>query len=1259
MNLVRTDSKNRSGAWTKHAVQLLGGIFAILLLCLPAFSQGSYGRILGTVTDQSGGVVTGATVTVIDTDRGVTRTLTTDDAGAFNAPNLTAGNYTVRAEAKGFKRIERQGVVIEVGHEVRVDLTVQPGEQSQTVTVTESVPLVETTNATMGGTLENADVVDLPLNGRDYQNLLALRPGVTLYPGGGPWTQSSNGTRPDNSVWMVEGVVNFNPFDARPIENMPSPFTDAATILPIDAIQEFNVMENPKAEYGWKDGAVVNVGIKSGTNTIHGSVYGFYRSAAWDARNYYNIAPIGGVCALNATFVSVCNKLPTQLKQYGATVGGPIKKDKLFYFGGFEGLHDIIALPYTIGVPSTASVGNPAQSDVDAINAANAGGVAISKVSLEMLCPNAVGQALPLATTFVCTGGLLPQTGTSQTGFLSTFPNLNTSYNGIGKIDYHLGDRDQINGTFFASNYATTGEDRPFTNVAFTDTAPIKVYSNTESWVHTASSSVVNEMRFGYSRVSFEFDPLDLNVVPNGVGYPVNTGVTIIGGLPSIDIAGFKGGGADTLGTATNRPQGNAPNPIYDFQDSLSILKGNHSFKFGAEFSHMEADVQIYNQGRGRIRFPTLESFFEGEPSGANLEVGAPGRATTSMNIAGFLQDDYRLTPKLMLNLGLRYEYFTPEQMQGGLWANFLPSQGLVQQGFGGQGSLYTGDHTGFEPRLGFAYDLSGKGTTVIRGGASLIRSIFPLDTLAAAFGLQNDTGTSPINNPTAAILSCTPGFGGEIGCPATPGGTNALGVTSLGPGQLCWDAPPVGSRVNCGAPVGQNTVFPSSANINCGDGVGTNPGPCDAFGISPNLRIPFTVNYNLAVTHQFGADTSVEVAYVGNHGFREFNFHDINQSPLGSAWCMNTPTAAQTAGACAVYGGVPATETAAVAAGASAQAVQEARPFFAQYPYLGFINYLNNASYSNYNGLQVSINHRMSHGLSFVVGYTYSHALDNGSLNRFGGLPENSYNTSNEYGNSDFDIRHRFTITATYNIPGFKTPGQMLEGWQINTIYSYSTPQPWTAFDQNGDDFSGDGEVGSNGNGPDRWDIFGSPLDFPAGKDSNPYCTGYTVVGGVASSAGASCSVTTVYGNIAAPAGVNPQACVTSAPDPNTLAAAGCYISTNGRSVIVPPALGTFGNMGRNIFRDYGFQDWDMSLFKNFKWRERFGAQLRLEVFNVLNRPVPGNPYGGASFVNSGNGLGAGGFGYPGGTNDLLAGNPLIGSGSNRALQVGLKVTF
>ncbi len=1234
MSLVNC-TKQSGGVRFQRALQLLGVMFGVLLLCTPAFSQGSTGRILGTITDTSGGVVSGATISVVDTERGVARTLTTDDAGAYNAPNLTPSSYTVRAEAKGFKKIERQNIVLETGHEVRIDLTVQPGEQAQTITITEAVPLVETTNATLGGTLETADIADLPLNGRDYQNLLALRPGVQLYPGGGPWTQSANGARPDESVWMIDGIINVNPFDARPLAGMPSPFTDGATILPVDAIQEFNLMENPKAEYGWKTGAVVNVGIKSGTNTLHGSAYAFGRTDSWDARNYYNVLPNSdGSCVLGDP--AFCKKTPIQLKQYGGVAGGKIKKDKLFYFGGYEGLRDIISVPFSIPVPATAHIpgGDTTNSMVDAINAVNAAGLTPSTVSEKLICPNAVSQPLPLPSTFVCAGGLTPATGTS-TNFLSAFPIINQSDNGIGKMDYHMNDKNQIFGTFYYGHYDAVGEDRPFTNAAFEDTSPIRVWTNVESWVYTPNSRVVNEMRFGYDHMSFDFVNVDINKKADGNGYPINTGITDphVGGMPTINVFGFASGGAQMLGTNFNRPQNNDGNPYYDFQDSISWLRGKHAFKFGGEFSHLEADTATYADGRGFINFnggvafggsTPLEDYFAGKPTNGQLLVGNAFRAATWMLTAGYIQDDFRATPKLMINIGLRYEYVSPMQMKGNLWASFDPQLGMVQQG-SGLSSLYKPDHTGFEPRLGFAWDINGKGTTVVRGGGSLIKTSFPLNTFLGPVGLQNDNAANPSAIPTAATLFCTPVGLGQSACPATAGGTNPLQVSNLKGSSLNWNAPP--------GPVG---VFPSAATT-CGDGAFGRPqSPCDIMSFDPNLRSPFVVNYNLSITHMIGSNLSIEVGYVGNHGYRLLNFADINQAPLGAASCLNSPlTTAQIADGCNL----------ALMAPNIGSPIQEARPFYTKFPYLGFINEITNRSHSRYDSLQVSITKRMSHGLSFNTGYTYAHGFDNASLNRFGGLPQDSRNPNLEFGSSDTDLRHRLTFTATYNIPGIKGFGQILEGWQINTIATYQTPQPWTAYD-NGDNISGTGE------NADRWNIVGDPLNFPVGPNSSPRCTGFPST--------VTCTVTNPYGSVTTPAtSAQSSGCTAAAPSAATLASFGCYVSPNGKSFIVPPAPGTFGNMGRNIFYDAGFKNLDMSIFKNFKFKERYGVQFRWEVFNAFNHPNFVNPSDSSGWLNSGNILGSGGFGAPGLTPDVGAGNPLIGGGSQRVMQMGLKLSF
>jgi len=255
----------------------------VFLAFLPLFSQGNTGRIQGSVTDQSGGTVSGATVIVADVERGTSRTLTTDDSGEYNAPSLTPSTYRVHAEAMGFKAVDRENVVLEVNGTVRVDFKLQAGDMKQTITVTEAIPLVDTTNAELGGTIQHAIIENLPLNGRNFENLLTLRPGVTIYTGGGGWTQSTNGIRPHDNMYLVDGVNSNDPWMAQSIMNAAMAAGDAGTILPVDAIDEFKTQINPPAEHGWKPGAVVSVGIKSGTNNYHGTAYAYGRSDAFDA----------------------------------------------------------------------------------------------------------------------------------------------------------------------------------------------------------------------------------------------------------------------------------------------------------------------------------------------------------------------------------------------------------------------------------------------------------------------------------------------------------------------------------------------------------------------------------------------------------------------------------------------------------------------------------------------------------------------------------------------------------------------------------------------------------------------------------------------------------------------------------------------------------------------------------------------------------------------------------------------------------------
>src|ERR1700679_1637688 len=382
-------------------IQLLPALCGLLLVALPAAAQTTAGRILGTVTDQSGAALGGATVVVTDLQHGVSRTLTTGDSGDYVAAELHPGTYEIRAESKGFKTVERPNVVIEVATDVRADFSLPPGQVSETIVVNEDIPLLNTTTSTLGGTLSNEEINDLPLNGRNYENLLQLRPGVIRYPGGGFSTTSANGLRAEDNAYYIEGLFNSEPYSGQAIVNGAGIAGDSATILPIDSIQEFNLQQSPPAEYGWKPGAVVNVGLKSGTNHMHGSAFIFGRDGAMDARNYFDADPAG--------------KLPRTLEQFGGSLGGALIKDKAFFFGAYEGQrYNVgnsfggVTSPSMVPMPTAgnclfgAMTGDCANSIPDVIADLQAGGVPVSAASL-----NIAGCALS-GSTVTCNGTGFP-----------------------------------------------------------------------------------------------------------------------------------------------------------------------------------------------------------------------------------------------------------------------------------------------------------------------------------------------------------------------------------------------------------------------------------------------------------------------------------------------------------------------------------------------------------------------------------------------------------------------------------------------------------------------------------------------------------------------------------------------------------------------------------------------------------------------------------------------------------------------------------
>ena len=998
--------------------QFLALLFGLcLLLSGSLFAQVNTGRILGTITDQSGGVIADAIVTVTNTATGVARTLTADQAGAYNAPNLNPGTYSVRAGAMGFQTFVRQNITVGVGQDTRVDAELMPGEVTQTIQVTESSMQLDTTSAVVSGTLSAQTIVDLPLNGRNFQNLLTLQAGVVSSPGGGSLTTATNGLQPQDNNYVYEGLDGNDPYSGQSITNTSLPFGDAATILPTDAIQELNVETNPPAEFGRRPGAVINIGIKSGTNTIHGSAFAFGRDGAWDARDFLNPA-------------STTPPQPLELEQYGGSAGGPILKNKLFYFATFERQTYDVGTALSEKIPTSLAGAGTTNSIPDAEAALAAAGIPLSTLSVN----------------------LLPQYGannTSSSSIARGFPYVFTINNGIGKLDYHLSDHHAFSGSYYRGEGNGLGEDSTRTQPYFRSLGTMISSFLTTSWTWTANSNWVNDLRFGWNL----FDRID-NVADYQIpvtDYGINTGVTAanLQGFPTISVSGFT-----DLGGDSRAPKVSGPGNDYDIVDHVSFLHGNHDFQFGGEILTFRAFFNEVSIGRGQFRFnggqtvtgtrgtlklTPLEDYLAGIPTQGVILQGISARNLSQSSYSGFFDDTWRVKPRVTVDLGLRYEYYTPLTDKNNLIGSWDPSVGFEQVGVNIK-SPYNPDSKDFSPRVGVAWDVTGKGTTVVRAGGGIYYTNVIVDQLInSKGGVGRAPGITAI--PTSYTLFAANGSS-KPGINTTANGIGSASATISG-SQLNWTT--------------AGPVFPStiSSNFACGDGIAPinpvagapskNPSPCNIVFTPSNMPSPRVFGWNVGVEHAFSPNISLKANYVGNKGSRLPGLRNLNQlnpnSPAEIA-CNHCESPTNL-------------------------------PYFSSFPYLFGITELANADISYYNGLQLTLAARL-HNLSINGGYTYSHALSNLPGNDFHSTaPQDSLNPMNDYGAAQFDVRHHFGLTFNYRIPGIKSPAQMLQGWAINSSIVVQSGLPWSVVDTR--------DLSSTGQFLDRWDFFGNPRDFKA----------------------------------------------------------------------------------------------------------------------------------------------------------------------------------
>jgi hypothetical protein len=954
----------------------------VLLAAVSLSAQTFRGTILGTVTDPSGAVVPGAKVTVKNTGTGLERSTETSADGSYSLPELPIGTYTVTVTQSGFQTFVATGVTVDVASDRRVDAAMKTGAISTRVEVSgDLLPQVETTSAELGGTLTADTIESLPVNGRDYQKLIYLNPGVAGSPDqisdspGSYGTFSMNGSRGRANNFLLDGTDMNDGYRNDPAINEAGVFGDPATILPLDAVAELKVISNYEAEYGRNSGAVIDIVTKSGTNALHGSLLEYFRSGKLGARNYFNFDP--------------APKSPFNNNQFGGALGGAIVKDKTFFYADYEGQRE------NGGQAGVTCVPDPAV--ISASETAIAGlGDTVNPIMTALLARN------PWPTPNIA-GAVSDGNGCSTSNLSTSTAFFNRVDSFIGKIDQNFNTNNMLTGRYY---FGDSSQSFPFAQLSggllpgFNTVTPTRVQLVAISYVKVVNSSQVNEARLGWNRFAEGFFPQDQSFNPNSIGLDTGVG-SYDGGLPATSVGGFSQIGA-TSSIPRNRVDSN-----WHFVDNYSWKSGKHAVKFGYEFRRTTIMQVIDHNFRGTLGFGSdvtspnspsvtltaLEAFLEGIPDGGAQVTGNSQRHTYQNSDGLFIQDSFRATSRLTLNYGVRWDYFGVTGEKSGLFYTYDPaSDNNVPTN-----QLYGKDYNNFAPRLAFAYDITGKGTTVIRGGWGLFYDAFSQDMFL---------GHLPWN-----CVFC-PG-------PAYPG----LGSQALATGSA------------------SGTPFVAGTPVYSGYGP-----EGDFFSVDPKMRTPYIQNFNLNVQQQIGSKTVLQIGYVGSKGTKLFQFLDINQptqAQITAADLACVPDhAANPPVYCPIGYGVPRTV---------------APNFFYLNQEKAAANSLYNALQVS---LRTSGWHGLTSQANYVWSHSIDTASDLEDFEPNQAQPQNSTFPAGDRGNSSFDIRQRFTWNFAYQLPkmGGAMP-KLKNGWGFDGVVNLQEGQPWHLnYDFQGD-YSGAGE--------------------------------------------------------------------------------------------------------------------------------------------------------------------------------------------------------
>ena len=972
-----------------------------VFLCWSLRAQDPVGVLEGQINDPSGASVSAAEVTASNPQTGFSAKRRSANDGAFHFASLPVGEYDLHVSADGFAPFTASSIRIDIGRTVRIPVKLEVAAGHSEISVTGTGATVDL-GPTLGNVVSSHEASDLPLNGRNFTELGLLQPGVApttfgLKEAGGlaraNQAYAVNGQRPESNGYLLDGVPN--------IDNVNGGF---AIRVPVDAIGEFRILTlNAPAEYGGTSGATTSAVTKSGGNNFHGDVYEFLRNSDFDTRNFF------------ASSVE-----PLHQNQFGATVGGPVRRNKDFFFAYYEGLRD------RAGVTKTAIVPTPAQRQGDfsggngpLINYFSGQPVPGNKIPAQAINPIAQN-----ALQFYPLGNISPSL------YAATVMGTSNYDQGGFRLDHNFSAGDQL---FLRYATSSTSELDPLPIAGagvpgFPVGDSIRTHSVTVSETHVFSPGALQTFRAAFFRNEFIFGQRLNSTPPSALGFQYQPTLGLAAGPPYLIVSGYA-----SVGDPITGPQNTYQNN-YQLSDSISLTRGRHSFKFGGDFARTQINLLFGIATNGFFVFApfpfsdSFASFLTGNPVVFFQGGGQFDRALRNVMVAGYAQDEWRVTPHLTINYGLRYEINTPyvdvrnrmNEWAPGVQSKVYPNAppGLLFPGDPGVArSIAPNYYKGLMPRIGIAWDPTGSGHTTIRAG----------------YGIFYDSFTNGVGGPLQAPVSALPW---------------TLAYQLGGPG------------FNIANPYGnQPPPFASQSFVK----------PATVLTVDQSMRPPYAQNWNLSIEHVLGQNYLLDVRYVGNKGTRLPRMIEADPSVFGPGVNQNNIDQHR------IY------------AGCSSDPSQPCN--FAS---VGLVSNIANSTYHAAQvslsrhfarGLGFQLSYWFSKSLDGVSSFNVSGSAPT-DVSGENDLAQNPFNIRAEHGPSLFDARQRLAISGNYELPRWKSAGRaaswIVNGWQLNGIASVSSGTPFTVYDS--------ANVSLQGQAPEITGFYSSRPDLIANPNDGPH---------------------------------------------------------------------------------------------------------------------------------------------------------------------------